>query len=180
MLPVYNSNNAEAGVTFLELLVTIAIIGILAAIAIPYYGDYVSRQRLIGAAEAIYGQLQAAKRNSVSNNKTVYFVTSGSGSSSWCATFSEASSAGASCSAGFVVAASNRSPLITSSDYPNVTMTAPSYIGFVMPGALVSNNSSISLSIGSVSLGDLALQISPAMNISICTSGPLAQYDVCD
>lgn len=170
----------QKGVTFLELIVTIAIIGILAAIAVPYYGDYISRQRLIGASEAVYAQLQAAKRNAVSNNKTIYFVTAGSGGTNWCATFSEVSSAGASCTSGFVVDADNLSPVIKSTDYPNVTMTGPSYIGFVMPGSTMTNNSNVSLSIGSVSLGDLGVRISPSMNISICTSGPLTQYDVCD
>ena len=182
MLNITDINGYQSGVTFLELIITVAIIGILAAIAVPYYGDYIERQRLVGAAEAVYGQMQLAKRLAISNNATVYFVVSGANSSNWCVTYSELNATSSDCNDGWVVSTSNPSVRVLSESYPTVTLSGPSSnfsIGFSMPGLVTVSAGQVSLSTGSSILGDLAVGAGPGLQLSVCSTGSLGQYADC-
>ncbi len=57
----------QRGFTLVELMIAVAIIGILAAIAIPSYRDYIARAKRADATLALSGLAQAMERYNANN-----------------------------------------------------------------------------------------------------------------
>jgi type IV fimbrial biogenesis protein FimT len=72
------------GFTLTELMITVAIIGILASIAVPSFMDMIKRARLKTAAESIYADLQYAKMQSVKQNTAIRLIFTKASDTSWC------------------------------------------------------------------------------------------------
>ncbi|VVC75586.1 hypothetical protein AQUSIP_08760 [Aquicella siphonis] len=70
------------GFNLLELLILIAVIGILTVTAVPAFINYLQTRRLVGASEQLYYALQYARSEAVKRNTTVY-VSFQTGSN-WC------------------------------------------------------------------------------------------------
>ncbi|TPQ24877.1 type IV pilin protein [Methylomonas sp. EFPC3] len=62
-------NTLQDGVTLIELMVTVGIVGILAAIAIPSYSEYVHRGNRTEAKAILLETAQFLERNFTENNK---------------------------------------------------------------------------------------------------------------
>ncbi len=60
--------NRPQGFTIIELMVTIVVLAILLSMAIPSFQSMIERRRLIGAAEAVYSDLQFAKSEALKKN----------------------------------------------------------------------------------------------------------------
>lgn len=78
------------GFTLVELIVTLAIVAIVATIAVPSFQEMLTKNRVKGAAEAIYSDMQLARQESIKRN-SVISVTFGSNSGGWCYGLDDAS-----------------------------------------------------------------------------------------
>ncbi|MDP1708618.1 MAG: GspH/FimT family pseudopilin [Gammaproteobacteria bacterium] len=72
----------HAGFSLIELMVTIAVLAVLLGIAIPSFQSMLEKQRLVGAAEQLYEDLQYARTEAIKRNANV-FVSFTTGSN-WC------------------------------------------------------------------------------------------------
>ena len=59
----------QDGFTIVELIIVIAVIGIIAAIAVPDFMSYMPKARLKSAARDLYSNLQRAKIGAIKSNK---------------------------------------------------------------------------------------------------------------
>ena len=61
----------ETGFSLIEVMITIALIGIISAIAYPNYLSWVSNSRLKAGARELYGNMQKARLEAVKRNSNV-------------------------------------------------------------------------------------------------------------
>jgi type IV fimbrial biogenesis protein FimT len=73
----------NAGFTLLELLVSMTIIGILSALAIPAFGNMMERNKVSGAAQVIYGQLAFARTEAIKRFRPISIQFAANGTDQW-------------------------------------------------------------------------------------------------
>lgn len=126
----------EAGFSLIEILITLALISVLAAIGMFYVGDMLTNYRVRGAARQLFSDMQMTRLKAIRESKVfaVEFVTS--------TTYCIKREAGAAWDAGCDVGAEDTLDVISktvdlSRDYSGVT--ASSVCGAVAPGRAVFN-----------------------------------------
>jgi len=77
------ARGAMQGVSLLEMLIAMAILGIIVSVAIPSMSEFGANQRLIGAAEQVFGHIQQARAESIARNAAVYVNFSANGTTTW-------------------------------------------------------------------------------------------------
>ncbi|GAB4037555.1 MAG: hypothetical protein Fur0014_05380 [Rubrivivax sp.] len=70
------------GLTLIELSIGLAILALLAAIAVPAFGERIARARLAGAAETLAADLAEARFESAQSGRPLYVVFSAG--APWC------------------------------------------------------------------------------------------------
>lgn len=167
------------GLTLMELIVTVAILAILVALAVPSFNAFLAKGRLSGAAEALAQDLQLARSEALRRNDDVRL--SFSPGAAWCYG-SVAGTTACDCTQG-----SCTLRRVDNSDYAGVTITSVTFGGNTATftarqglgnaGAVEFNHpnaGTLRVSLGTTGQSD------PAGQVRICsTSGGLAHHPAC-
>jgi type IV fimbrial biogenesis protein FimT len=114
-----------AGLAILELIITLCIVGILIAAAIPTFARMLEGYRLKAATELLYSDLQLVKTEAIKRNTRVRlsFQTSNAGAS-WCYGVKEQSTCNCNVDTGASAChLDNVLKVVRSTDFPNVHLT---------------------------------------------------------
>ncbi|HEY9771088.1 MAG TPA: GspH/FimT family pseudopilin [Coleofasciculaceae cyanobacterium] len=70
---LYNARKSSSGFTLIEMLVTITVVGVIAAIAAPNFLGMLNRNRVNNAAQQVEGALKEAQRQAMRRGKPCSF-----------------------------------------------------------------------------------------------------------
>ncbi len=69
------------GFTLIELMITLTVLGIIAAIALPGFKSILDGRKLVGAADNLYAALQYARSEAIKQNTDIQFQVN---AGAWC------------------------------------------------------------------------------------------------
>ena len=84
MKPLRSQIHKNQGVTLVELMVVIAIIGIIAGLAVPSYQDLLERNRLKQVVESLKSDMQFARTEAIKRSQKVVFSPTTGNKGAWC------------------------------------------------------------------------------------------------
>ncbi|CAA9892961.1 Fimbrial protein pilin [Candidatus Methylobacter favarea] len=117
------NKQTSSGVTLVEVMIVIAIIGILAAMAVPSFSELMKQQRVEGAAEGLVAALQNAKAEAIKTNNNMGIVftpaTTGTDLNTWCYGMTPAGAATCDCTVANDCASGS---VVQSADFTGITV----------------------------------------------------------
>ncbi|MCH9770226.1 MAG: GspH/FimT family pseudopilin [Gammaproteobacteria bacterium] len=157
------------GITLMETLVVLAVIGVSAAIAAPIYVHYVNRSRLKAAAEGFYHALEQGRDEAAKRQQNVY-VNLQSGSN-WCYGIMAADQCDCS------VASSCNIAQVDASAHDGVSMTysGSANFNYSFVRGQASESASVTFTNGA---GSISVEYNQGGRVKICASN-MAGYLAC-
>src|SRR5690606_23397694 len=163
------------GVTLIEMMIVVIIIGIIAAVAVPSFDNYFERQRVKRAAEDIYGLILQAKSEGPIRDEDMSVAVD---TATWCVGFSD--TAGCACAEAACtvdVAGTDVVQVVSGEDYPDVSISGLAGTTFNRLRGTASTAGAITVSSGSYSL---EVQVSQDGRVRLCNpNGAGAGYEEC-
>lgn len=79
MVEAMRSPHHQSGFTLIELMLTLAVLGILTTLAVPSFSSYIANQRVKAAAYDLLATLNYARSEAIKRNDTVTVTSNASG-----------------------------------------------------------------------------------------------------
>lgn len=131
----------QRGLSLVELMVTIAVLGILASVALPAYNNLIERTRIRAATEAVTDLLQFSRLESIKQNRDFQIV--GTNGANWCMAITNLGAAACTCGTdcAFTTADGTVTRFINSDQFRGITLgglptDAATLIRFTTPSGM--------------------------------------------
>ncbi|MBL8446988.1 MAG: GspH/FimT family pseudopilin [Zoogloeaceae bacterium] len=154
------------GFTLIEMLITVVVLAILIALAVPNMQDALRKRRVIAAAEAIYGQMQFARSEAIKRSQDTSAVITTA--SPWSVAVAGNATVTAGNFAGVTIAAT-----------PATTVTFDGIRGLRSAPAVGAGDETITLTLGAY---QLAVQVGVVGRVKLCTPAgatAVGRYPAC-
>lgn len=178
-----SSRKFSQGVTVIELMITLVVVGILASIAVPSYNEFMKRSKLTGAAEKVFGHLQYARSESIASGKDIFVYFEETSGANWCIGVSDDDVAGCGCSttASMAKCTINGAParFVRGEDYPNILLTTDftdNDTGFLAPRSVAIETGGVSLALPAYGAVEVRMNVLGRMRLC---SDTLSVYAGC-
>ncbi|MGB0205676.1 MAG: GspH/FimT family pseudopilin [Neptuniibacter sp.] len=167
----------ESGLTLIELLITIVVLGIVAAYGVPNMTGFFEKQRVSGAAHTFLSDIQFARAEAIKQNQEVEIEFN---AGQWCYGIDDDTATGCSCTAASSAncTLNGNDYFVSGNDYPNVAASSSvTTITFDPVRGTITPLNSVNFSSGIYSVNVIWGQIGRARLCSV--AGNSWGYDEC-